>query len=341
MAYVSSSFGGAPRSAKGSGDLLKENIIFFLIAGFMIYAIQRFFAFLYSPFKDEKATDTRSYINGKQKAREAYLEAVEEDETDPMHQFQERYVANPEKYRKDPKNKSYKAWYEDWRAGRVIDTYLRWVPEIYCRKGDMRKGFIDYMKIQLVLHKKASFGTRIKFLRTIQKYYPEFIASMAGLENDLAQYDLMVAEGELKKILAKEINKFGLSEQIAEYLSEQKMKPEELKKAAETIKSFMDKGLCGSTSICAFENGLDETEAKVIEHVTVVMELPRRIALAYLKDDIDKDGLEALYDKARELRGYEDMDIFAPWKGEKSYYDAMLDEELADLKGRKRVQKYA
>src|SRR5512135_2655504 len=102
MAYVSTSFGGASRPAKGSGDLLKENLIFFLIAGFVIYAIQRFLAFLYSPFKDEKATDTRSYISDKQKAREAYLEAVEEDETDPMHQFQERHVTNPEKYRKDP-----------------------------------------------------------------------------------------------------------------------------------------------------------------------------------------------------------------------------------------------
>ena len=69
-----------------------------LVASFIVYMIQRFFVFLFSPFKNVERIGTREYIEERQKTREAYLEAVSEDVNDPMYQFQDRFIDHPENY---------------------------------------------------------------------------------------------------------------------------------------------------------------------------------------------------------------------------------------------------
>ena len=344
MAYVSTSFNPNAHPKKSTTAKFKENVAFMLVGAFIIYFIQRFFSFLFSPFKSE-TIGTEEYIEERQKAREDYLDEVAEDESDPMYQFQERFLEHPENHLRDPDNKAYKTWYENWRNGEVPDTYLRWVPDMYNSNGrEMRANFIEYMKIQLTLHKKESVLTRMNFLKTIRKYYPEFTATFRGLENDLARYETMVIEETLKKSLTREINKFGLPENLAEYLVEQDLSVEDLRKKAEFVKPLAKKGFSNTTCICAIENNLNEEEAKVIEHVVVKMELPRRVAIAFLRNEIDSKGLEKVYETAIEVRQHAvdlDQDIFAPWKDDKSYYDYMIDHELTSLKGQKRARRYS
>ena len=340
MAYMSTSFNPNAHPKKSAGEKFKEDLIFLLIGTFIIYLIQKFFAFLFSPFK-AASVNGRGYIEERQEAREQYMDAIEEDETDPMHQFQLRYIINPEAYKGDADNKAYKDWYEAWKRGEVIDSGLRWAPDMYNRDESMRVSFLKYMKIQWNLHRKAGLRDRMRFLRTIRDYYPEFTATLRGVKNDLARYEMMVKEDNLKETLAREINRFGLPEAIAEYLADRNMSPDQLRQAAEFLKPFVEKGYSESTCICALENNLTLEAADAVEQIAVKMELPVRVGIAFLKDEISGDDLVEIHKRMLELREDLGTDVFTVREGEdKMYYDVVLDETLSNIKRRKRAKRY-
>jgi hypothetical protein len=55
--------------------------------------------------------------------------------------------------------KVYKDWYTAWKNGKIIDSGLRWVPEVYA--GDsFNPKFLEYLKLQYGLHKNASSKDR-------------------------------------------------------------------------------------------------------------------------------------------------------------------------------------
>jgi hypothetical protein len=347
MTYTSSSF--TPSSHKKSfGSQLKSDLIFMIVASFIVYMIQRFFVFLFSPFKAvdiaSRGMTYRDYIEERQKAREAYLEAVSEDVNDPMYQFQDRFIDHPEKYlrHRGKDNKVYKDWYDNWKKGLVLDTELRWAPEMYTRDDTIRVSFIDYMKIQLVLHRKASYFLKNKFLKTIRAFYPEFTATFRGLESDLARYELSVTEDNLKKELAKEINKYGLPEDIAEYLSEQDLSVEDLRKQAELLKPLVSKGLSKPTCVCALENDLDLEQAKVVDMIVTKMDLPARVGLAFLREELTSKDLEELYTRVMEAREDLGSKMFTVREGEtQTYWNVFIDQLLDNYKSQTRAKKYA
>jgi hypothetical protein len=337
-----SSFRPTQHKHKSFGKQVKEYIITWIIVSIVCYFIEQFFAFLFSPFKKAVGGNTREYIEARQNFREQYLEAVAQDVTDPMYQFQDRFIDHPENYIRNKDNKTYKTWFDNWKKGLVIDSGLRWAPDMYTSDDSIRMSFLDYMKIQLNLHKKASYLDKRRLMKTLREFYPEFTATLRGLENDLARYEALVTEEELKATLAKEIKKFGLPESVAKELAEKDLDVDELRKEAEAFKVFSSKGFSNPTCLCAVENGLTEDEAKVIEHVVVKMELPARVGLAFLRDELNTKNLSSLYEMVMESREALGSDMFTVREGDTdTYWNVYIDELLSVYRSEKRARKYA
>jgi hypothetical protein len=304
------------------------NVIFMVVCLFIVVAFERFMNFILKPLsKETRETDNLpGIIEAKQEAREAYLERIAEDANDPMFQFQARFIEDPKSYQGDPDNKIYKAWYENWKKGEVLDSNLRWVPEVY--DGDsFTPEFLEYMKIQYALHKKASWIDKTKFLNTIRQFYPEFSASFKGMAQDLARYSDMVNDETLQGELQEELKKYGLSEELADYLAKKDLSVKELQRQAEYLKSCAERGYEISASICALENGCALEEVKVINMVVRESDLPAAVGLAYLREEITVE-------EVKELIGT--LSIF-----DRSDYDEIIADELKTYRSKKRALKYA
>lgn len=313
-----------PKKSNGRDDLILTIIMLFLL-----FAFQSFLEWLLKPLsKDARENDNLGdIIEAKQDARKEYLEMIAEDSEDPMSQFQARFLEDPKAYRGDSDNKVYKTWYDSWKKGEILDSTLRWVPVIY-KDDSFTPEFIDYMKIQYALHKKASWIAKTKFLNTIRKYYPEFSASFQGMAHDLARYSAMVNEETLQVELQKELEKYGLPEGAADYLAKKDLSAKELERQAIFLKSCAERHYDISASICALENKCILEEVKVI-NLVVKSGLSAEVGLAYLREEITVDEIV-------ELKGT--LSILD--RGD-SDYDEAVENELKIYRSKKRALKFA
>ena len=337
-----------PKENKESqADKLQSDMIFFVVGFFILLVFHQILEFIFKPLRIISQKDLNKEIDKQieQKRYERSLRQID-DVNDPMYQFKLRFVDEPKRYKRDPNNKTYEEWFKQWKKGNIIDSDLRWAPDVLGDDGEIRPNFIQYMKIQWDLHRKASFIKRGIFLRTIYKYYPELTPSMRGIENDLAHYNNEIDENRVETELLNEIQKFGLPERAAEYLVNKDINAETLRQEALFLKKNIEIGHALESCICAIEEDWLNKDSEVLEVSLKVLDLcvqkglSAKVGVALLNKEITNDDVTELLDKSRGLLELHDDDAFEfiPNKG-KTIYDDLMDYNLNNLKAKNLMKK--
>lgn len=332
---------------KSAGERLKEDLIYLAIGGIIITAFNKLLEFIMKPLRaptlDEDGVNERRERTAEEKeeARAKYYEEIETDESDPMHQFQLRFLSNVEDYkaRKEAsENKKYKEWYHAWKQGEILDPGLRWAPEVTI-DGKFNPAFISYMKIQFTLHKSAPFIQKRFFYRTIDRYFPELTPNPRGLAHDLSALDSMLEERKLENELKDAIKKYGLRRELADYLVD--TNPCKIKEQAEVLKVYQDNKFDPKTCICALENSLDVESARVIDKVVVDFCLPTKVGLAYLKKQIDENDIMELVSMVSfQIASCGDGVLDCRKGSNITYLDEVIDSSLLRCKAKNRLAKF-
>ena len=325
-------------------EKLRGDVIFFIIAFFIIYLFTSFLNFLFRPLKALSAKEAADKVDEKieeKRTNRLLKKTIGNLPEDPMEQFYLRFVDKPGDYRRDTDNEAYFAWFQEWKAGNIIDSNLIWAPDILDEHGEIRENFIHYMKIQLTLHKKASLLKRMQFTNTIFRFYPELSASMRGLEEDLAQYGAEIDEVNAEALLEKEIRAFGLSQELAEYLADKDINAQKLREEAVFLKACTEKeGYDADVCICALENSIThDTALKVIKIIISDMELPGRVAMAFLNKELNQEQLTDIGQFMINICEQWGSDIFEIDQGTgETHYEGFVDAKLKQYRGKKVIE---
>jgi hypothetical protein len=334
---------------KTASEQLQADVLFYAIGLFCIAMVIRLFEFIFKPFEEiqmfghDNTEPVIKKIEAKQQARDKFLAAIEQKVEDPMYQYQERFLINIAYHQKDPDNKIYQDWYEQWKKGHVLDSNLKWVPEVYNGE-DFNPNFLRYMRIQLRLHKRTSLAHRIQFSNTLFRFYPEFSCSLKGFERDLERYESMVADDLLSRELKTEINKFGLCDSIAEYLSHKDFTAETLEKKAKLLKVLVERGYKTETCIAVIEKFTKESDADVIalagslDTFITKSGLPPDVCADGLNGDIDIDDLVSIANEMKESISIYGPDIFREQDGQ-TLYQKILNERIRQARAMQQSSK--
>jgi len=333
-----------PAPQPSMAEKFKANVIFLIIGCFIMYLFTSLLEFLFKPLRILSGQEASDRIDKQieEKRNNRYYRDKESHPNDPMEQFQLRFIEEVETFKDDPDNEIYYIWFQEWKKGNVIDSKLRWTPNVLDNKGRMRSNFIKYMKIQLALHKKASPLMKMLFTNTIHKYYPELSPNLRNLEEDLAQYGEEVSIKDAEKELRESIKTFGLPKDVAKYLSKKDIDAATLRKEALFLKKCIEGGYNGEVSIFALENNIsEETGWKVLNGVINDLGLPGKVAIALMKEEITGDQLT---DLAVTIKGYRDdwgLDFYSedPSRPGQTHYDSVVDIMMNKYRG-KRVIKH-
>jgi hypothetical protein len=338
-------------SHKSAGSKIQEDLIFYTIGLFCIAMVIKFFEFIFKPLEHTKSYDQNEKaitqkIEAKQQARENFLKRIERKVEDPMYQYQERYLINHANHKGDPDNKIYKAWYEQWKKGNVLDSNLKWVPEIY-NGSNFNPNFIRYMKVQLGLHKKAPLLNRVQLSNTLFRFYPEFSCSLKGFERDLERYAHMVSEDLLCNELKKEINEFGLNDELAEYLVRKDFSVKDLHIKATVLKTMTEDGCRAEACIATFEKFPKYSDADLVAAAGAIENAMRQTRLSgaicaeALNGDIDGDDLHNIAINMAESINMYGIDICRKRPDGSTMYEMLLSEHVARARARQRASKRA
>jgi hypothetical protein len=330
-----------PTPQTSTTERIKANMIFLIVAGFILYLFSMFLKFIFSPLKVLSSREVADKIDAKieeKRAKRLQKRRVVHP-NDPMEQFYLRFIDRPEDFKNDPDNELYFAWFDAWKKGKVIDSVLRWAPDILDDDGEsVRSNFIQYMKIQWALHKRASFLQQMQFTNTIFRFYPEFSANLRGLEADLAQYESENEEEAAERELREEIQAFGLSEGIAEYLVNKDINAKTLREEILILKKWAEKEYNDEACITALEQKYeDENAVKIIDMITSKpVWLPARVGIARIRNDIDDEQLNEIIYTMKDLCETWGSDIHETALGSnQSHYDQFVDAKLKEFKGKK------
>lgn len=289
------------RPKKSLGQQIAADMVLILILTSVFLIIGAVLQFLFRPFFKE-ADDFTDAVEKKRENRKARNDRFALVSKDPLNQFYARFIKSPEVYQGDPDNPTYKSWFEDLRMGKIIDSTLRWVPEVLTEENTINPAFINYMKIQFELHRKAGFLARVIFIYVIGKFYPELSADMSELERDLIEYGKEFEEKELEEALTDELIEYDLPEDIARSL----IKGDINKKRIEFAKEMVNKGYSVETCIYALEKGVEEPYIRTIDVVVKKTGYPARIGHAIALKEIT---LEDLQEMGMLLKRASDKDI--------------------------------
>jgi len=316
------------------GEAFQENLIWTIVSLFIAFTFERFLNFLFNPFGNEEDVEEKiaEKLYARQRARETRERALAENTEDPLNQYYRRLDS-----KSDSDDAIYKKWFEEWKAGKILDSDLRWAPSI---KDGITPNFLKYLKRQLDLHSRASLLKRILFLNTLHRFYPEFSASLTTLGKDIARYEAQMSNDTDKATLRSEIKKYGLSDGVADYLMEENLPARKFKQAVAFLKRCQDIGYSADTSICLYENriAIDSEAAKVIHKLVSEYALPSRVGYAYVKDQITISQLKEMCDyitTAQEIYG-SGLYKIAPGKTQ-TMYDDLVDEYLKQYRQKNQV----
>ena len=332
---------------KSVGQQLAGDVVFLLAACFMAWLVARLVDFILSPFQTTPSwKGTRKKIDAdfdrRKAARERRQEAVDLDESDPMHQFQERFLTNPEKYMADSDNAVYYAWYKEWIAGGIIDTVMRWAPFIEDPDtGTVAGNFLDYLNIQVQLHKKVSVTKRMMFLLNVHRCYPELTPTIKGLEEDIVAYRGEVLERGLHSELHNELVSQGLEEDIAEYLENADMPAGRMAKAVRFFLDAKEHGCESDVAICMYEEGVgvEDPMAIAVTKILGELKLGRKITHMYLTQQLFADDIEYIWEHMEESKEFmgDALDTEAPEGG--TYHENFLEKYSREALAKRNLEK--
>lgn len=307
---------------KSVGEQMMEDLFTIAIVSFIIYVICGFFKILFYPvtwlFKTSRELheeDIQKALQKKQ-AREQYLLQIRSDPNDPMNVYLERFTENPEEYKGDPLNDDYLEWYLHWRNGDILDSRMRWAPDVYVKingKNTINGEFARYLEIQYELHKEAGWASRHCFLQTIRKYFPEVTPKMSVMWDDIEALKDRAKTRELKAELSDEIRKFGISEEVSEQLCNQNISGKEIMKKARVIKKCIERGYSQSASLFIANQGYKPDSEKA-EGANELLNngCPDFVAEEYIEGNITDEetkGIARFMKAAIELYGERIYDI--------------------------------
>lgn len=286
---------------KSIGEQVMEDLVMLAIISFLVYVICGFFKVLFWPlrylFMTAEEIDQEDIKKALEKkwARTAYLNQMREDPTDPMNEYLDRFVRNPEQFADDPDNDEYLKWYLIWREGKVLDSRLRWAPDVYLNEDEknyLNIEFVNYLEIQYKLHLRAGWSSRHCFLDTIRKYFPEVTPRFSAMEFEIEELKERAKTRLLKRELAEELRKLGLPEHISEALSKQKINGKELLTKAKVVKRCIEYGFEERAALFIANKGYepDGEIAQIANHL-LSKGCPEYLAEPFLDGNIDKDEL--------------------------------------------------
>jgi len=317
----------------------QRNVLVYVIGLIIVGVFAYILDFLLHPFTrnekaDDKALDKKlEGIKKRQAARDIRTEALAKDTSDPMNKFQAQCLNGKG-------CKKYLQWFNRWKAGRIIDSGLRWAPDIYDENGSMQINFLKYLKIQIKLHKRDFLG-RVMFLSTVYRYYPEFTATWSGLIRDIAYYESIVMEENLNSELKNEIEIYGLPEEVAEYLADLDVTPNGLKKKAEFLKRCLTLGFNSDQAITMLETGVrpGSREADFMSLVSDKYDLPGKVGLALARQEITEEDISELGMTMKNAMNTYGLDIFSDVnKIGKSMYMDLLDYNLQNMREKNKLR---
>lgn len=322
---------------KSAQEEFRDNLILTVVGYFIVYVVASIMDFILNPFGKEEDIDKKilEKISKKQQARMKRDLCTKYD--DPMNQYHQRFVESPQDFRGDPDNDMYKEWFNEWRAGNILDSDLRWAPSF---EMEITSTFLKYLKRQMNLHAKAPLIRRLLFLNTLHRYYPEFSPSLNYLARDIEKYEASMNQDDVQSKLKSEIEKFGLDETLANYLINKNLSASKLKKTVQSLKQCVEYGYGASTCICLVENNIPLTSdvAKIIHKTVSEIGLPARVGLAYAQKKITIDDMlemKGYMEAALEIYG---LNLYQCANGhEKTVYDDLIDEYMRQYTQKKQV----
>jgi hypothetical protein len=164
---------------------------------------------------------------------------------------------------------------------------------------------------------------------------------MEGLKQDIKGYRGEVYEEEISDMLKAELGKFGLGDELSEYLTKKKMNPENLRKEAEFLKKCTEFGCHPEVAVSMLENGIepDAAEAELIRSMLLDHQFPDFIVPLVLKGQLNPDETYEVAEKAASLRENFGTSVFVEDDDGLTMYDKVLRQFIDEILVNKRIRK--
>jgi hypothetical protein len=296
-----------PAPVKSAGEQAKDTLVYLVICLVLYYFLTLLAKVFIAPFKYLFMTDRARFAvkiarsKAKIQARKAARELFDTSEANPMYQYLVRFKYASADYKGDPENAKYQKWFESLKNGTILDTGLLWAPEVYLN-GTYNEDFLDYFSRQYNLHKVADLKTRIRFMETIRKFYPEFTPRFSVISTELNDLYERLRSKKLHNELAEVISKSGIPMELAKEIVSKDMSSDQIKSAIRTVQKCKAVGWGNAGCKFAVKHGYnpDEHEDYFNEAVNNIIEYAKNedIALALIRGDISAEELTALAKKA-------------------------------------------
>ncbi|MBE3087013.1 MAG: hypothetical protein IMZ64_12450, partial [Bacteroidetes bacterium] len=179
---------------KTIGEQAADTLVYLVVCGTIYYLLTLIAKIFIAPFKILFMSDRGRFAakleraRAKIRTREVVRMEFDMSEGNPMFQYLVRFKQAPDCYRNDPDNEMYRKWFESLKNGTILDTELCWAPDVYVKTptGSMyNRDFLNYFSRQFDLHGAADLKSKVKFMRTIRKFYPEFTPRFSAIPGEL------------------------------------------------------------------------------------------------------------------------------------------------------------
>ena len=306
---------------KTAGQQIMDMLIYLVIVGVIYYAIIFILKIITTPFRILFTSDSQRFeanlikAKAKVRAREFVRAGYDVLEDNPMYQYLVRFKYSPDKFKGDPENESYRVWFENLKKGTLLDTDLKWAPEVYVKNSNgtsiYNGDFLDYFSRQFDLHEGAGLVTKIKFMQTIQKFYPEFTPKFSVIPSELKDLYARLQSKELHNELIEVINGSGVPVDLAEGLVNETMTPAEVKASIRVMQKCIARKY--GKAMCQFcvehDYNPDLHEEHFSKAVNDILESTgnEEMALAMVRGNIKPEEITALVNRALSDSDPEDL----------------------------------
>lgn len=297
--------------AKTAAEMALEYVVFVVGSVFIYYTIVCVLKFIFAPVRyltmssdeieQERLEKAKEKIQNRTRQREVWAH----DESDPLNWYVEHCL------NKEGSGRNYSRvlkWHRQWSKGRILDTRMRWAPEVYEGTEESRHlslAFVKYLERQLELHRAAGLMRWAGFAYTLNRFYPEVSVGLDTLKE-------RARVASLGEKLVSEIADIGLSREVAGTLASLDVSGKRLHEIVTKVKALKKKGLT-DTGLEFYIKYYDLMEkSPVISDVKVLVEIdqllckgvPDDIIMEYLNGQL---SLEDLLQVLRDGMGYVDL----------------------------------
>jgi hypothetical protein len=307
---------------KSVGEQMADTLLYLIICGTVYYLLTLIAKVFIAPFKFLFMSDRDRFAaklersKAKVQARELARVEFDTSEENPMVQYLLRFRQAPENYRNDSENNTYRKWFEALKKGTILDTELQWAPDVYVKTstGKMyNEDFLNYFSRQFDLHETANVKSKIKFMNTIRKFYPEFTPKFSAIPFELKDLYERLHSKKLNAELVEAIHGNDVPLELAKDLVKDGVSAGKIKSSIHLVRKCraIGWGDAGCRFAAKHDYDPDEHEDCVNEAVNNIMEKVQneKIALAMLRGDIGPQELNDLIQKAMRGNGggYEEL----------------------------------